>query len=55
MLGLYICLIFWLGINNTSIISEIDDKLLDYQLVTVDDYTLCGHIDKEFYDEVIKM
>ena len=30
LIGLYICLVFWLGINNTSTISEIDDKLLDY-------------------------
>ena len=28
--------------------------MLDHQLVKIDDYTVCGRISKDFYDDVLK-
>lgn len=53
VLGLLICLIFWIRINRISNELKINEKMLDYQLVKIDDYTVCGRISKEFYDDVL--
>ena len=53
VLGLYMCLIFWMRVNRISNELKINAKLIDSQLVTIDDYTVCGRISKQFYDDVI--
>ena len=40
-------------INRISNELKINEKMLDYQLVKIDDYTVCGRISKEFYDDVL--
>lgn len=52
-LGLYMCLIFWMRINRIWNEVKIEDKILDYQLTTLDDYSVCGNISREFYQDVI--
>ena len=32
---------------------RIDDKILDYELISVDDYTITGTIDERFYRDVV--
>ena len=53
IIGVYICISFWLSINHAANKLKIDDKLNDYQLVKLTEYTVCGHISKDFYHEVI--
>ena len=52
-LGLYMCLVFWMRINRIWNEVKIEDKILDYQLTTLDDYSVCGNISKEFYQDAI--
>lgn len=35
-------------------IQKIDNKLLDIELVSIEDYTVSGKISKEFYEEAIQ-
>ena len=48
------CLVFWMRINRISNELKINEKMLDHQLVKIDDYTVCGRISKDFYDDVLK-
>lgn len=53
VIGLTICIIFHLMITRMESELRIDDKILDYELISVDDYTITGTIDERFYHDVV--
>ena len=54
LLGLTICLVFRLMITRLESELQIEDKLLDYELISIDDYTVNGYISQRFYNDVIE-
>lgn len=53
-IGLLICLFFSITIRSFLTLDEINEKLLDLELVTVDDYTVQCRLKPRIYDEFLK-
>lgn len=51
--GLFMCVIFRLTITYIGTLNLINEKLLDYDLVSIEDYSVKGKINKDFYEHVI--
>lgn len=43
------CVIFRLTITYIGTLNLIDEKLLDYDLVSIDDYSIKGRVSKDLY------
>ena len=54
ILGLTICIVFRLMITRMESELRIDDKILDYELISIDDYTVTGKINQRFFDDVVE-
>ena len=52
-IGLLICIIFAISIEYIQNIMAINAKLLDFDLVSIEDYTVRGKIDKSLYESVV--
>ena len=52
-IGLFICLFFRFTITEIETLNAIDSKLLDYELVSIEDYSVKGRISKDFYNYVL--
>ena len=53
-IGVTICLIYRFKIERMENELRIDDKLLDYELVSIDNYSIMGSISETFYKDVIE-
>ena len=54
MIGLAGCLIYRLKIVMSENELRINDKLLDYELISIDDYSVKGPISESFYKDVVE-
>ena len=54
-IGLLMCMYFRFTITHVQSSIKIDDKLLDYDLVSIEDYSVTGKISRRFYDRVVEM
>ena len=54
-LGLLMVIIYRLRLRRIENELMIEEKIMDYSLSSIDDYTIECKIDSEFYHEVIKM
>ena len=54
ILGLIICLFFASSMRVIRHLIELEEKELDQRLVSVEDYTMRGRIDKSFYKKVVE-
>ena len=48
-IGVTICLIYHFKIERIENELRIDDKLLDYELLSIDNYSIMGFISETFY------
>ena len=49
VIGLLICVVFKLTIESFKTQLSINEKVLDYELVSIEDYAVTGSIKEEFY------
>ena len=49
-LGLFMAVAFRLTISHVQNKIEIDDKLLDYELTSIEDYSISGNISQKLYE-----
>ena len=49
-IGLFMCLFFRFSMTHMGTMNVIDSKLLDFDLVSVEDYSVTGRISKDFYN-----
>jgi hypothetical protein len=52
-IGLFICLFFRFTITAIETLNVLDSKLLDFKLVSIEDYSVTGRISRDFYDYII--
>lgn len=52
-IGVFICIYARLTITHISSSLMIEEKLLDYALVSIEDYSVTARISKDFYQDVI--
>lgn len=48
------CVMFTMTIKYIGTLNVINEKLLDYELVSIDDYSIKGRVSKELYEQVIR-
>ena len=53
-IGVFICIYARLTITHISSNLIIEEKLLDYALVSIEDYSVTARISKDFYQDVIR-
>lgn len=52
-IGLFMCIIYRINISQIETELVIDNKLLDHELVSIEDYSIRGKISRDFYDLVV--
>lgn len=48
-IGLFMCIYYQFTITKIANTMKIESKLLDYELVSIEDYSVWGRISPEFY------
>ena len=54
VIGLFMCVFFRFTITHLQNRQKIDDKLLDIDLISIEDYSVRGKISKDLYEHVMK-
>ena len=50
IIGVFMCLYFTITMDKIDNIHKIEEKLLDYDLVSIEDYSVRGNIPRNVYD-----
>lgn len=53
-IGLMMCIFYRLTISRIKADMNIEEKILDYELVSIEDYSVYGHISPELYRNVVE-
>ena len=53
--GVFMCIFFRFTMTRVKNELQIQDKKLDFDLVSIEDYTISGKIDKTFYCKVLRL
>ncbi len=54
VIGLFMCIFFRFTITYMQNELDFEEKMLDHQLVSVDDYTITGSIPKDLYQRILR-